>query len=121
LRVLVSYENGVFQVEKVTEVNAPLRAGRGRRSRSGFHYSARGKTNFVGNAVDPRTLHVEAEDPATGTLEHREARAPGKQYFRVYVPEGTDLVDFLDELPTPGAAFRTAQAPLGTIDLRKRP
>jgi hypothetical protein len=126
LRVLVSYENGQFKLEKVTEVARPLRSARGRQTRKGINYVARGATTFLGAAPDPRLLHVEAPNPETGVLEHSETAAPGKQHFVVYVPADTNVVDFVDQLPEPSPAFRTSQATpsqpptLGSIDLRGR-
>jgi hypothetical protein len=125
LRVLVAYENGQFRVERVTKINAPLRQPRSGRVRPGLAYvaSQAGKPVFLGNAPDPRFVHVETPNSVTGELEHSEARAPGKQHFLVYVPTSTEVVDFQEQLKNSNAvsaltAGKTTSPALGRVDLR---
>jgi len=121
LRVQVSYEAAQFKVERVTWVDGKLKQPRSGKARPGLQYVALAPgSSFVGNAPDPRTVHVEVPD-ANGKLQDHEAIAPGKQNFLIYVPAETETVNFLNAVKTPTGARNTSAAAAGvlsSIDLR---
>jgi hypothetical protein len=122
MRVRVVYDAGRFQAQHVTWVSGQLKQPRSGQPRSGLQYLARssGTSAFLGNAPDPRTVHVEVPDQ-NGRLTSHEAPASGKQHFLINVPAETETVEF--QARVPAGAGRTFSATLanqaiGSIDLR---
>lgn len=122
LRVRVVYDGGRFQAQHVTWVSGALKQPRSGQPRSGLQYLARssGKAAFLGNAPDPRSVHVEVPDQ-NGRLTSHEAPAPGKQHFLINVPAETETVEFQARAQAgSGRAVSAtlANQTLGSIDLR---
>jgi hypothetical protein len=122
MRVRVVYDGGRFQAQHVTWVSGQLKQPRSGLPRSGMQYLARspGSSAFLGNAPDPRSVHVEVPDQ-NGRLTSYEAPAPGQQHFLINVPAETETVDFQARAHAgTGRSFSAtvANQALGSIDLR---
>ncbi|HYQ04321.1 MAG TPA: hypothetical protein VER96_36865 [Polyangiaceae bacterium] len=130
LLITLSYEDGVFKAERVTRVPGVLREPRSGNVQGKMAFMARAgsSTLLVAAAPDPRSVHLEYQEPGSQEMNSVSVLAPGKQYFLVHAPLATDVIDFFDNQRkvTPetsqlnestGAADRGEQSLIGTASL----
>lgn len=118
VRLLISYENGKFAIEKRWDVPLKLARVRGRiqGGRDSLRYVTRGQGPSEGLIRDPRATHAEVADPS-GKLEQVEYKPEGKQYFTVNVPAGATQIDFFEAAPEVEPPAGREASPVVSLDL----